>query len=228
MIINSKALTIESGTVEALKWLALVLMTLDHVNKYVYADHPNLAFALGRISMPLFAFVFAYNMARPSALLSGAFQRAMKNLTLYGVLATPFFIMGGGLLFGWWPLNIMFMLLAAAVVIYLLETGGRWRWFAAFLVFLLGGAFVEFWHIALLFTVASYYYCKSFSYYALGLMVLSLTSLYFINRNFWALAAIPIILAAPYVRVQWPRVKHLFYVYYPLHLAILVLFFKRV
>ncbi|MBK7549911.1 MAG: hypothetical protein IPI20_19875 [Rhodoferax sp.] len=65
----SGPLHIDNGTLEALKWLALVLMTGDHVNKYVLADSLPGLFELGRLAMPLFMFVLAYNLARP-----GAFQ----------------------------------------------------------------------------------------------------------------------------------------------------------
>lgn len=213
---------IRNGTVEALKWLALVLMTIDHVNKYIYGDKVNFAFALGRIAMPVFAFVLAYNLARPDALARGAYVRAMKHLVFYGLIATPFFIAGGGLLFGWWPLNIMFMLLAAIAIIYLLEKGGNWRRVAALAVFVFGGAFVEFWHIALAFTVSSFYFCKKPNWVALVFMVLSIASLYFINRNFWALVALPIVFVSPFVNIKLPRIRHLFYIYYPLHLAVII------
>ncbi|MDK3025103.1 TraX family protein [Cupriavidus taiwanensis] len=37
-----KSLHVPDGTVEALKWIALALMTGDHVNKYLFVDfHPE-------------------------------------------------------------------------------------------------------------------------------------------------------------------------------------------
>lgn len=39
--------------------------------------------------------------------------------------------------------------------------------------------------------------------------------------NLWALAAIPLMLAAPLVDVKVPRLRHVFYAFYPLHLAVL-------
>ncbi len=44
-------------------------------NKYLFdGSHPWM-YALGRISMPLFAFVLGYNLARPGALASGSYSR---------------------------------------------------------------------------------------------------------------------------------------------------------
>ena len=47
------------GTAEALKWLALALMVLDHVNKYLYNDALPWVSPIARISFPLFGFVLA-------------------------------------------------------------------------------------------------------------------------------------------------------------------------
>ena len=68
-------LELSSGSLEALKWLALLLMTLDHVNKHLlHASVPEL-FAAGRLALPLFGFVLGYNLARPGALASGGYSR---------------------------------------------------------------------------------------------------------------------------------------------------------
>jgi len=56
---------ISNGALEGLKYLALLFMIGDHVNKYLFnATLPGL-FELGRLAMPLFGIVMAYNLARP-------------------------------------------------------------------------------------------------------------------------------------------------------------------
>ena len=213
---------ISNGTLEALKWLGLVLMTLDHANKYVFAHGLPGAFELGRLAMPIFGFVLAYNLARPGALTSGAYARTMKRLALYGVAATPFFIGLGGLLSGWWPLNIMFTLLVAAGVLYLVEKGGFARLAGAAALFLLGGAMVEFWWFALAFVVAAWWYFKTANNLAVVVCALALAALFVVNKNLWALAAVPLMLAAPLVDLNMPRLRHVFYAFYPAHLAALL------
>lgn len=47
-----------------------------------------------------------------------------------------------------------------------------------------------------------------------------LRALWFINRNLWALAALPVLFLASRVDVRSPRLRA-FYAYYPLHLAAL-------
>ena len=55
----------------------------------------------------------------------------------------------------------------------------------------------------------------------LALWVGALASLYIINRNLWALAALPLIFAAGQFKLSVPRGRLGFYVYYPAHLAVL-------
>ncbi|CAH0356062.1 TraX family protein [Aquabacterium sp. CECT 9606] len=210
-----------NGAIEAVKWLAVVLMTLDHVNKYLLHDaYPGL-FAIGRLAMPLFAFTLAYNLARPATLEGGAYSRVLKRLATIGAVSSVPFIALGGLGWGWWPLNIMAMLFVASSIMWLWERGGKWDAAAAVAVFLAGGAFVEFWWPGVALCVAAWRYFKRPSWTALAVCVLSVASLYVINRNLWALAAFPVFFLASKVNPRVPRLRSTFYAYYPAHLAVL-------
>jgi hypothetical protein len=151
-------LLIANGTLEALKWLGMVLMTIDHVNKYLFNGTNVVAFAAGRLALPIFAFVLAYNLARPSALAHGVYVRTAVRLFVFGLLTTPPFIALGGLIGGVYPLNIMFTLLVATGVIFLIDSG---RPVSAIVAFLVGGALVEFWWPALGLCVALWRYARS-------------------------------------------------------------------
>jgi hypothetical protein len=212
---------ITNGTLEAIKWLALVLMTLDHVNKYLFAHKLPACFELGRLSMPLFVFVLAYNLARPDSLAAGAHWRTGKRLAIYGVIACAPYIALGTVLGGWWPLNILFTLLAATAMYGLIEHGGRLQTTSAVAIFAVAGALVEYWWPALLLALACWLYCNRPSAGRLVGLVVCTASLWLINQNLWALAALPIMLAAPCATLRMPRVPHVFYVYYPAHLALI-------
>lgn len=216
---GSQRIRISDGTLEGLKWLGLVLMVLDHVNKYLFADAIPGAFEAGRLVMPLFGFVLAYNLARPGAVESGVFARVGRRLFIFGLIASPFFMGLGGLLYGWWPLNILFALLVSVVVVRLVERGGMAGPAAAGMVFVAGGAFVEFWWFAVGFVLLAWAYFKSGSKVALAGCTLILAGLYLVNWNLWALGAIPLMLAAPHVHLKVPRARHLFYAFYPAHLG---------
>ena len=218
----SGSLLVADGTIECLKWLAVILMALDHANKYLASGKVVWAFAAGRACLPLFCFVLAYNLTRTGVLEGGGFARVMKRTFGVGLLATPLFIALGGLLFGWWPLNIMFTLCVATLMLMFVARGGMGNFVLAALFLLLGGALVEFWWLALALCLASWRYCIAPGVLSFVLLFAATAALYVINRNAWALAALPIILAAPFVEINCPRVRFGFYIFYPLHLALLL------
>lgn len=213
---------VSNGTIEALKWLGLILMTLDHINKHFFDAKIPGVFEAGRLCMPIFGFVLAYNLARPGALLRGSHLHAMKRLAIFGLIASPFVIGLGGLSWGWLPLNIMFMLMLATALIYLIEKKGTSYLGTVVLLFIFGGLFVEFWWFALSYCLAAWWYCKTPNLIALILWVVSAASLALVNHNSWALAALPLIFVAPYFDLKVPRFRYLFYAYYPAHLAVLL------
>lgn len=214
-------LVVPNGIIEALKWLALLFMTGDHVNKYLFNGTMPLLFDAGRLALPLFAFVLGYNLARPGTLERGVYGRTITRLALFGLFATPAFVGLGGLVAGWWPLNILFTLLVATATMYLIELGGKRHLVAAAVVFLVGGSLVEFWWLALTLCLAVWWYCKRPALPALLLLVTSCTALWLINGNFWALAALPLLAASMHVDMRVLRLRWAFYAYYPLHLAAL-------
>lgn len=211
-------LHLDDGALELLKWLALVFMAGDHINKYLFNETLPYLFELGRLAAPLFALVLAYNLARPDAMKHRVYARVMKRLAIVGVLATPAFLALGGLLGGWYPLNIMFMLFTATAAMYFIE---RERRSSAFFVVLVGGAFVEFWWPAVGFTLAVWSYVKAPNLRALLLGTLCCAALWIINRNLWALAALPVGVAAGMVTLSVPRARWAFYAFYPAHLSVL-------
>jgi hypothetical protein len=214
-------LILSSGALEALKWLALVLMTLDHVNKHLLHAAVPALFNAGRLALPLFGFVLGYNLARPGALASGAYWRTARRLAVFGSIATIPFIALGGLGWGWWPLNIMATLGVATLCAWQIDAGGAARLVAAGAVFIVGGAFVEFWWPGVAACLLAWAYCRRPSWLTLALWIGTLACLYIVNRNLWALAAMPLIFAARHVKMNLPRGRLGFYVYYPAHLAVL-------
>lgn len=214
-------LRIADGTLEALKWLALVLMTVDHVNKYLFDHKFGAMYILGRVAMPLFVFVLAYNLARPGAMEAGAFARTAKRLSMFGLVACVPYIAFGTMLGGWWPLNILFTLAVATLVLMLVAKGTNRHDTAAVLVFAAGGALVEYWWPALAVAWTGYRYCQRPTWGRLAGVGIALLSLAFVNQNAWALAALPLIAGARFIDLQLPRSPRFFYVYYPAHLAVL-------
>lgn len=212
---------VSNGTIEALKWLGLVLMTGDHVNKYLFnATIPGL-FEAGRLCLPIFIVVLAYNLARPGAMERGAYIRTIQRLALFGSVASIPFIALGGLVAGWWPFNVLFTLLIITAMAYLVEQGGAVNLTAAGVVFLIGGSSVEYWWPAVALGLAAWSYFKRPSLPAATAALLSCAALWLINGNWWAMAALPLLLLASCLDLRMPRLRWVFYAYYPLHLAAL-------
>jgi hypothetical protein len=221
-------LVVSDGTLEGLKWLALLLMVADHINKYGLHDASHALFNCGRIAMPLFVFVLSYNLARPDSFKNGAQTRTMKRLALFGFLATPPFMALGGLLAGWWPLNILFALLSLTAIIYSLEQQTITGYLIACTIFIVGGSSVEFWWPVLAFGIAVWWYCKTPQLTALIIAMVALFLLRLINGNDWALAALPVLFLSTTVNIPMPRYQWLFYYFYPVHLSLLWLWTRLI
>ena len=223
-------LIIPSGAIECLKWLALIAMTLDHTNKIIFHAQFPWMYALGRLSMPLFGFVLAYNLARPAKLQRGIYHRVMMRTFLIGLVATPlykaaFHHSGVG------SLNIMFTLGLATCIIFLIDNSNQsddvnLRLISralAITLFILGGVFVEGQWFGMSYILAAWFYCKNSKVWLLLLWVASTAGLCLLNDNYWAILAIPIVFTIAITDFNLPRLKFAFYVYYPLHIAILLL-----
>jgi hypothetical protein len=214
-------LVVKDGTLESLKWLALALMTGDHVNKYLFNSTIDWLYNAGRVALPLFVFVLAYNLARPGVLASGAHFRTIKRLLVFGVIASIPFCALGGLYQGWWPLNIMFTLAAITYALYLIEQKTPKSYIGAGMIVLIVGSSVEFWWPAIILGLTVWWFLKSPSWLPLTFVAVSLIGLGFCNGNSWALLAIPIVLAVSRLDLHLPRLRWAFYGFYPLHLAAL-------
>jgi hypothetical protein len=169
--------------------------------------------------LPLFGFVLMFNLARPGALAAGAHVRVMKRLAVFGALASPAF----AALVGWWPLNILFTLFLATLIVWLWERGGRLRATLAAASFVFGGAFVEFWWPGLLCCLGAWACCRRPDALRCTCWALAVASLFVINRNLAALAALPLIWGATQVDIPVKRHKWVFYGFDPAHLAALEL-----
>lgn len=206
------ALRFSSGSAEALKWLALVAMTLDHVNTFALdRAHPAL-YAIGRIAFPLFALVLASNLARPGVDL----WRVCRRLAGFGFIALlPFVLLQHAL-----PLNVMFTFALAVAVIALWT---RSQHSAAVVLFVAGSLFVDYQWAGVTLILAGWAYFRTGRATAAGLALVALVALAWPNGNLWAVTALPVALAGEAVAPHVPRLRWAFYAYYPAHLVVLAL-----
>lgn len=214
-------LVLHDGTLEVLKWLALALMTADHAHKYGLIHGALWIYPASRVSMPLFGIVLAYNLARRPTDPSTT-RRVLGRLLCFGCLAMVPFIALGGLGFGWWPFNVMLMLAVAVRLIQIIDARRRGWQVKAVGLFLIGGALVEFWWPGVALCVAAWSYCKAPSWAALTVWMTATAALTLVNGNAWAMASFALIAGVRGVTVKLPRASRFFYVYYPVHLVVLL------
>jgi TraX protein len=226
-------LAVRDGALEAGKWAALILMTLDHANAFLYDDALPVIPQLSRVVMPVFGFVLAYNLARPGASQRGVYRRVMLRLSVFAAIASLFYIPlidlhpriiapAGAHLPIWYPLNILWLLLAATACIACLDRGRNSYTLLAIVVFSIAGALAEYFWFGLLYCIAVWKYCRQPSWSSLVLWLIALLGICLVNQNLWALASLPVILAGARIHVEVPRIRWAFYTYYPAHLAVLL------
>ncbi|MBH1775560.1 conjugal transfer protein [Stenotrophomonas maltophilia] len=197
-----------SSAREVLKWLAVVLMTCDHVAKIVYGGYvPGLSEA-GRVAFPLFALVMAYNLAQPGA----DPVKSVRRLGTWGLIAQPVH----ALAFGYWlPLNILLTFALCAAAIY---AARQRKWVVLAFAATVLTAFVDYQWAGVGFVLLAW---LGFHRRQHCLLVPAFAAICWFNGNLWALAAIPVALGLS--RVAWPvpRGRWAFYGYYVGHLACL-------
>ena len=210
-----------SGTLELLKWLAVVLMTVDHINLHLLQSQYPAMYGMGRVSLPLFVFVLAYNLAQTKAIESGAALRVLERLFPVAVLSSLPYMELNLQTFGWRPLNVLFTLAAGTAVVALIERPTRRRQILAILLYAGSGAIVDYgWTGVGLFVCCRQLFRSPSCFWAISTAIL-LVLLGDLNKNLWALAAFPIIGLAFNYRLKFPRLKNALYYYYPLHLFII-------
>lgn len=200
-----------SGGREVLKWIALILMTGDHVNKLLLDGGQPWLTDLARVVFPIFAFVLAWNVVRhPDPL---AAHRSIVRLLVAAVLVQPLH----ALAFGYWlPGNILFTLAAGLIV------AGTRSPAVVVLVGLLGGAFVDYAWAGVLVVFAAAVLARDPSAWAgRSLFAAALVCLCWFNGNGWAFLALPMLAVAAQLPVSLPRWRWAFLGYYAVHLAVL-------
>ncbi|MFW9572545.1 conjugal transfer protein [Xanthomonas euvesicatoria] len=195
---------------EALKWIALVLMTGDHVAKVLFGGYVPVLSELGRIAFPVFALVMAYNLAQPRA----DYAKSVLRLAGWGLLAQPFHAWA----FGYWlPLNVLLTFAVAALLIWTVETR---HWLYAAVAGVVLPLVIDYQWIGVWLVLAAWAWFRTGRVEAFAGVLAMVAALCWYNGNVWALAALPV-LALGYVWWPLPRLRWAFYGYYVVHLAVI-------
>lgn len=224
-------LRISNNSLTAMKLIGIAAMLIDHFNAFVNPHYNQILFEIGRIALPLFALVLGYNLARIPL---NKIPKIMFRLLMFGILATPIYIILSGGLQHWWPLNILFTLSLATTIVYLLSlpTYNRWAVTArmtAILLFAVIGGLVDYLWLGPALVIVVWRLFSGISAVESTILHVLLSGLFgllcVMNDSLATLFALPIIyltiLSCQGIRL--PRMKWFFYWFYSGHLIMLFL-----
>ena len=202
-----------------LKIIACFTMLIDHIG-IVFFPTNSIFRIIGRIAMPIFAFQVGIGYKYTKSKL-----KYILRMFICGLIAQiPFLLMLNNTMFNtsfsfdtlsnfkYFSLNICFSFIIALAALYFIEEAKKQRFLYVILPFLLLISVVlplDYGIWAVLLVILSYFSYDKKAVYFLGMlfisMVLALPFLLFFNKK------------------QGPKVKYLFYLFYPLHMFILFL-----
>lgn len=224
-------LRISNNSLTVMKLIGIAAMLIDHFNTFVNPEYNQILFEVGRIAFPLFALVLGYNLAR---IPSDKIPKIMLRLLMFGIVATPVYIILCGGLQHWWPLNILFTLCLATTIVYLLSLPAHNRWavttrMTALLLFAVVGSLVDYLWLGPALVIVVWRLFSGISAAESTILQLLLLGLFgllcVMNDNLATLLALPIIYLAIVAcqNIRLPRMKWFFYWFYPGHLIMLFL-----
>ncbi|KQT09333.1 TraX family protein [Ramlibacter sp. Leaf400] len=214
------------GQLEALKWIGMASMFTDHIGRHLMGmPHESWAFIGGRLAFPLFALVLAVNLAREGDRAERA-ARTTLRLSAWGAVAVLPSIWARG---DPMMLNVLFTLALGAAVCWAVESDAP-PWQRALACLAIAGAswFVEFGTAGVFLVAAGYLWCTQRGAGLAVMVLVLLAATAWLNAMFggWAsffstLAAVPAAALARQLPLKMPRLQLLFYLVYPVHLAVI-------
>jgi hypothetical protein len=204
---------------EALKLIAIVTMTVDHVGAVLL---PNISWLriIGRIAFPIFAYQIAVGYLHTHDL-----HRYIRRLLLWGIVSQPITMLA----FRETEFNIMFTLALGLLAIWGWD---KKKWRAVLLALVLsvltiripglGHSFggVEYGAYGILLCLADFIFIGQWERLATANFVLHAFSVFLWQVQVCAVLSLPFILFPPRIRLK--RLSWQFYAYYPAHLAVLL------
>jgi len=223
---TSGPLGFTDGQLEALKWIALASMFLDHFGRHLLGwGQETWVFALGRIAFPLFALVLGLNLAREGHRAARA-ARTSRRLALWCAVSVLPSIWARGE-----PtlVNVLGTLGLGAALCWAIATSARMVLRVAVCVAVAAASrWVEFGLAGVFLVPAIYLWYTQRQPEAALLAVVLFVLTAWLNASFggWpallgTLATLPIAWSMSRLPVSVPRLQLAFYLVYPLHLSLI-------
>ena len=215
-----------SGTIEFIKWIAIIAMAVDHIGLILFPDVTALRM-VGRVALPLFGYLLIHNYL----FFTNDKKRYIVRLWVFAAISQPFtyFIVSPSL-------NIFFLLALGLNTIYLIEgikvaaSSRAIESITAFIVVSLSLVFSLFVSYGLFGLTLLLFMYRSFDkseyvFFVFLSIVLMNFSMEHTSYMYLGFLFYPIIYFSGQLDLKIKRMKPLFfYVFYPAHLLILSLF----
>ncbi|MCJ7613555.1 conjugal transfer protein TraX [Candidatus Bathyarchaeota archaeon] len=207
---------------EVLKWIAIITMTVDHVGAVLYPEFEVLRL-IGRLAFPLFAYLLILGLENTRNV-----SKYFTRLFVFALISqVPFFLAIGIEPFE--RLNIFFTLSFGLLFVYFFKKNSLLAFIPLFLSFILSFDY-SIYGIAMI--CCMYILTGNTKLGAVLLVLLNALFLVPWNSQFLSLFALPLIILHRNGSLATARDtgeefkiplwrKYFFYVYYPLHLALL-------
>lgn len=208
--------------IEPIKWLAFGSMVADHINTYLLGRDVLILSAFGRLALPLFCIAFGAALAAvPRADSQTVVGRvAARSFAAAAAASIPYYFLTKPLLpfpaLWWWPLNILFLFAFMATA---LSAAARRRYLAAAACVIAACVLPEYWFIGAALIAAHAWLMLRRSPLAIVACAAAAAALTWLNGDPWCLLAWPITALLALRSIPVPRVRHVMYWLYPLHLA---------
>lgn len=115
---------------DMLKCVALAAMLIDHANDILLSPSSPVLYAIGRMAMPLFALIFAFNLAKQP----GRAQELANRQWKWAIITQPFFAFA---FYGhqpWYALNILFVFAACSQLVAWVYLRTKYCWMKSILL----------------------------------------------------------------------------------------------
>lgn len=215
---NDKKIVLNQDT-QLLKLIAVITMVIDHIGAILF---PNIIIlrVIGRISFPLFAFSTFIGYFKTKDL-----KKYLLRLFILAVISQPIYMIAFERYY--LSLNVFFSLIFELIIIYLLDKKKWWYIpFPVILMFLLNANYSA--HLLILIPI--FYYTRSKDF----LFALSMITFYFnyavsystsgsfpVTMYAFGIFALPLMLIKTKSNIKIN--KWFYYIFYPVHLLILLM-----
>lgn len=208
------------GSVELIKWVALLAMIIDHVGFVIFDQGKfSVPFSIGRIAFPLFAFVLAFKISAKRESEPKFLLGIVGRLFVFALVSTiPYYFAFRTI----WPINVLFTLGLGVFSCYLVaEKMGRLkRWLGLSLVFF-SSFLCDYFAPGVFLVLFSFIFFRRPTIAGFFVLMILLMLVAGMSFSYFGFLAVPIFSISYFFGIQVPLKKWFFYFFYPAHLMLL-------